>query len=184
MHDPAVRRVLRRRAHREFVAVGLAGDQRACRLELGDRGRLERRAIALEDPGAARRREFERADVVLHRDGHAVEHAGRPRGGRLRLEGFPQLLRRRQEGVEALGFEEAVRDRFSVTHSNCPSLGTTKKPSLNAGANSSGPPVRGAGFTSSARKRIASGDRKSTRLNSSHSQISYAVFCLKKKKKK
>src|SRR2546427_2729978 len=32
--------------------------------------------------------------------------------------------------------------------------------------------------------RLAStgGDRKSTRLNSSHSQISYAVFCLKKKK--
>src|SRR5688572_4869952 len=30
----------------------------------------------------------------------------------------------------------------------------------------------------------AKGDRKSTRLNSSHSQISYAVFCLKKKKNK
>src|SRR5580692_12312483 len=30
----------------------------------------------------------------------------------------------------------------------------------------------------------SSRDRKSTRLNSSHSQISYAVFCLKKKKKK
>src|SRR2546430_11267965 len=29
----------------------------------------------------------------------------------------------------------------------------------------------------------AGSDRKSTRLNSSHSQISYAVFCLKKKKK-
>src|SRR5438034_6723306 len=29
-----------------------------------------------------------------------------------------------------------------------------------------------------------SGDRKSTRLNSSHTVISYAVFCLKKKKKK
>src|SRR3989440_7813600 len=28
----------------------------------------------------------------------------------------------------------------------------------------------------------AAGDRKSTRLNSSHDQISYAVFCLKKKK--
>src|SRR5690606_39353935 len=28
------------------------------------------------------------------------------------------------------------------------------------------------------------GDRKSTRLNSSHVKISYAVFCLKKKKKK
>src|SRR2546427_6024088 len=32
--------------------------------------------------------------------------------------------------------------------------------------------------------RAARADRKSTRLNSSHSQISYAVFCLKKKKKK
>src|SRR2546430_12520890 len=30
--------------------------------------------------------------------------------------------------------------------------------------------------------RLARADRKSTRLNSSHSQISYAVFCLKKKK--
>src|SRR2546427_2042652 len=29
----------------------------------------------------------------------------------------------------------------------------------------------------------AAADRKSTRLNSSHSQISYAVFCLKKKKR-
>src|SRR5687768_18231507 len=29
----------------------------------------------------------------------------------------------------------------------------------------------------------AQGDRKSTRLNSSHGYISYAVFCLKKKKK-
>src|SRR2546430_5834839 len=33
------------------------------------------------------------------------------------------------------------------------------------------------------RSRAAKADRKSTRLNSSHSQISYAVFCLKKKKK-
>src|SRR5690348_17484611 len=41
----------------------------------------------------------------------------------------------------------------------------------------------------SAAKRIpltsgSDGDRKSTRLNSSHPSISYAVFCLKKKKKK
>src|SRR2546430_4958876 len=35
--------------------------------------------------------------------------------------------------------------------------------------------------TSAQKDRI---DRKSTRLNSSHSQISYAVFCLKKKKRK
>src|SRR2546427_4612223 len=32
--------------------------------------------------------------------------------------------------------------------------------------------------------RDGHGDRKSTRLNSSHSQISYAVFCLKKKKQR
>src|SRR5690348_18073256 len=31
---------------------------------------------------------------------------------------------------------------------------------------------------------LCDGDRKSTRLNSSHPSISYAVFCLKKKKKK
>src|SRR6267143_2830956 len=46
------------------------------------------------------------------------------------------------------------------------------------------------GFCASVPVRLApmagnlNGDRKSTRLNSSHSSISYAVFCLKKKKKK
>src|SRR5690349_22177832 len=34
------------------------------------------------------------------------------------------------------------------------------------------------------RVRVPDQDRKSTRLNSSHVEISYAVFCLKKKKKK
>src|SRR3712207_8983298 len=34
----------------------------------------------------------------------------------------------------------------------------------------------------SLRSRVADADRKSTRLNSSHANISYAVFCLKKKK--
>src|SRR5690349_23927404 len=34
------------------------------------------------------------------------------------------------------------------------------------------------------RPRRCGSDRKSTRLNSSHVEISYAVFCLKKKKKK
>src|SRR2546427_2253789 len=42
---------------------------------------------------------------------------------------------------------------------------------------SAGCPVRQA-----KRRRRQRPDRKSTRLNSSHSQISYAVFCLKKKK--
>src|SRR2546428_7769049 len=35
----------------------------------------------------------------------------------------------------------------------------------------------------SAAKGVGGTDRKSTRLNSSHDQISYAVFCLKKKRK-
>src|SRR2546427_2767186 len=39
------------------------------------------------------------------------------------------------------------------------------------------------GSTSTEKLEIRISDRKSTRLNSSHSQISYAVFCLKKKKK-
>src|SRR3712207_7250746 len=37
------------------------------------------------------------------------------------------------------------------------------------------------GRTGAARLLVGAGDRKSTRLNSSHANISYAVFCLKKK---
>src|SRR3712207_8447353 len=43
-------------------------------------------------------------------------------------------------------------------------------------------------YANSAKEQLldvpAHGDRKSTRLNSSHANISYAVFCLKKKKNK
>src|SRR3712207_7653762 len=46
-----------------------------------------------------------------------------------------------------------------------------RPPAAVDGAGRRDPPDRGA-------------DRKSTRLNSSHANISYAVFCLKKKKKK
>src|SRR5256884_6164568 len=42
---------------------------------------------------------------------------------------------------------------------------------------------RGGGDGRAARVSRPGGDRKSTRLNSSHGYISYAVFCLKKKKK-
>src|SRR5438067_6335255 len=45
----------------------------------------------------------------------------------------------------------------------------------------------GAGFSDRLRSAVQANDhqdRKSTRLNSSHVSISYAVFCLKKKKKK
>src|SRR5437667_5899940 len=39
-------------------------------------------------------------------------------------------------------------------------------------------------FAEAVGRAVLKGDRKSTRLNSSHITISYAVFCLKKKKKK
>src|SRR5688572_33259686 len=42
-------------------------------------------------------------------------------------------------------------------------------------------PAHGSKLTSGSPAISCSKDRKSTRLNSSHSQISYAVFCLKKK---
>src|SRR5256884_4884643 len=51
-----------------------------------------------------------------------------------------------------------------------------------AGAVQEGP-VRGAGVLD-LHAAVGEGDRKSTRLNSSHGYISYAVFCLKKKKNK
>src|SRR5256885_8313896 len=47
---------------------------------------------------------------------------------------------------------------------------------------STGRTARGAGGSLYRRNPYGRGDRKSTRLNSSHLVISYAVFCLKKKK--
>src|SRR3712207_7265068 len=43
------------------------------------------------------------------------------------------------------------------------------------------PPLHGVPFCTPSAP-VTPGDRKSTRLNSSHANISYAVFCLKKKK--
>src|SRR2546422_6873397 len=72
---------------------------------------------------------------------------------------------------------------------------TTLFRSLKTDADLAGENILGLTFTDKAaaemKRRVvaaagerAKGDRKSTRLNSSHGYISYAVFCLKKKKKK
>src|SRR5207249_9825785 len=67
---------------------------------------------------------------------------------------------------------------------SCSLVGLLPAPALRrlrrsfAGPRHSRPGCRGA------RVRLRGPDRKSTRLNSSHVSISYAVFCLKKKKKK
>src|SRR3712207_6945051 len=57
-------------------------------------------------------------------------------------------------------------------------------PTAAGGADRTAPGDQGADRSGMrARARGPAGDRKSTRLNSSHANISYAVFCLKKKKK-
>src|SRR2546422_1701972 len=68
-------------------------------------------------------------------------------------------------------------DHYFALPGQGPHAGSDAPPST--AANSTGSPVR----TSSRYNRDRQ-DRKSTRLNSSHGYISYAVFCLKKKKKK
>src|SRR3712207_7323236 len=65
------------------------------------------------------------------------------------------------------------RPTYDVAHHNaCPELPD----------HADGEPLPGPGLARLACKRDRK-DRKSTRLNSSHANISYAVFCLKKKKK-
>src|SRR5687768_17698764 len=63
---------------------------------------------------------------------------------------------------------------------------TTLFRSLGSAATASTRPITTVSVSSGTRPaaRRRSGDRKSTRLNSSHGYISYAVFCLKKKKLK
>src|SRR6266566_6294090 len=54
---------------------------------------------------------------------------------------------------------------------------------VNQAESAAGCAVHGGGASPRAVERISAVDRKSTRLNSSHLVISYAAFCLKKKKK-
>src|SRR3712207_7543969 len=80
---------------------------------------------------------------------------------------FPYTtLFRSEEGVPAHGLEvegiRAVGARHQVRDERRAGLGSIGLPHLGA---------------------VCRVDRKSTRLNSSHANISYAVFCLKKKKK-
>src|SRR5207248_11778882 len=71
----------------------------------------------------------------------------------------------------------------AVSGSACPVMVNPLRASTMFGAPNAmqGPPVTR--HVTSPTSRVFSEDRKSTRLNSSHRTISYAVFCLKKKKK-
>src|SRR5438034_3271086 len=70
----------------------------------------------------------------------------------------------RRNGDEKLGAEDAARDRIEMKRAQI----VDRVPDGEEGSDRDG------------QRR----DRKSTRLNSSHTVISYAVFCLKKKKKR
>src|SRR2546422_1274662 len=71
------------------------------------------------------------------------------------------------------GIEPALRAQFQPLEEALVAMGVTVWPMVELEADDA--------LASAA--HIASGDRKSTRLNSSHGYISYAVFCLKKKKR-
>src|SRR5438270_9415449 len=93
-----------------------------------------------------------------------------------------QAARQRPSGVRRLALARilgAARGGDRVQARGVPP-GADRAASLPADGPPRAPATRAAGGLA-LMERI---DRKSTRLNSSHSQISYAVFCLKKKKKK
>src|SRR5437899_7451912 len=80
-----------------------------------------------------------------------------------------------RRGRRARGFLSARTSHFRVHRLRGPG-DTWRGNSLVRGRSAPG------GFEACRDKRVSERDRKSTRLNSSHLGISYAVFCLKKKK--
>src|SRR2546427_6171628 len=85
-------------------------------------------------------------------------------------EDTPTLFRLRTEGVD---FTRGHAVFPTVTRVNAAALGTGMQPGTSG-------ILGNQMFVPAVDPRRAFEDRKSTRLNSSHSQISYAVFCLKK----
>src|SRR3712207_8948964 len=92
---------------------------------------------------------------------------------------FPYTTLFRSEGARALGLEHEIgsiergkRADLIVVTRDRPHLTTTPDP-FSA--------IVYAARPGDVQTTVVDGDRKSTRLNSSHANISYAVFCLKKK---
>src|SRR5437879_11373096 len=88
----------------------------------------------------------------------------------------------RQARVAALQFAGAIVLNAVREDQILGASGRPHRVSLDKTQTRNGPRQAGS-FEKAARDRVAA-DRKSTRLNSSHRCISYAVFCLKKKNKK
>src|SRR5204862_7274697 len=75
----------------------------------------------------------------------------------------------------------SLHDALPISAATLDSAITTTRPPCGPGRTRAAAANQRRTVSSAAR---SSGDRKSTRLNSSHVEISYAVFCLKKKKKR
>src|SRR3989475_5102172 len=148
----------------------------------------------------------ETAEMTEHMVGYVVPKA-EARPGRYRtVSGTEGLAWGLVAGMRAAGIEKMVFAGYPITPAsallhtlaNLRAYGVVTFPAedeIAAGGAAVGASYAGAlGVTSSSGPGIAlktemlglaiATDRKSTRLNSSHSQISYAVFCLKKKKQK
>src|SRR2546427_1388115 len=124
---------------------------------VADAGRLERRHLAPDARGGTRQVDEERGARPLAEAQREVE-VGRE----------PEVLE--HHGVAGLG--RAVRGEERVARVGGERHRDERGGARDKAVEDHGDAAGGAGE-----------DRKSTRLNSSHSQISYAVFCLKKKKK-
>src|SRR5688572_9146185 len=91
---------------------------------------------------------------------------------------FPYTTLFRSRAARAARRCDAARSRRTSRRSAARSARRSRTCSTRGGTRSASPaPSR------AATSRSARGDRKSTRLNSSHSQISYAVFCMKKRRR-
>src|SRR5256886_2424315 len=148
--------------HRPFTTAYGNDFARWAALEIGDRALAER--LAVVDPFAFATVEALREHLVTILQDHL-----RARSGHLRLEFDRSFHFQRSHLVEVeLGLAATTLAEFRV------GLASADESAI---------------YLHTVEARARSGrragdfaDRKSTRLNSSHSQISYAVFCLKKKK--
>src|SRR2546430_4605236 len=130
--------------------------------------------IALADYGASNTRSVLRALLAAGAEAPTLtdDAATLRRAERVVLPGVGNFAAAKRR-LDETGLGDAITD---VAKSGRPVLGICLGLQLFLSDSEEAPGVPGLGLLPG---RVA--DRKSTRLNSSHSQISYAVFCLKKK---
>src|SRR3712207_6029598 len=125
------------------------------------------------------------AEFVQGWTSDAVEALGEQTEHNVRTaEAFAQVISKQQEGLRILtqGWSGAYRDFFSpfaYAREGLRSVQRATRQGLEATQQ-----IARQGLQATEQVAQQGVDRKSTRLNSSHANISYAVFCLKKKKKK